>query len=288
MDERAVVFQVHGQSLLGICHRAEGRRGVLMVVGGPQYRVGSHRQFVLLARGLAAQGVPVFRFDYRGMGDAEGESPGFEAVEADIRIAVDRFQHQVPQLEEVVLWGLCDAASAGLLYAWQDPRVVGLVLLNPWVRTEAGLARAYLRHYYLRRLASPGFWKDLGQRRVKPLRAFSGLLRTLVAGSRTGRHEPAEGLDAAKLPLPVRMADGWRRFRGPVLLILSGNDLTAAEFRDVVATTRAWRGLLRQDRVEVRELREANHTFSRGVWRDQVARWTGDWVAALPARERAA
>ncbi|KAB8057318.1 hydrolase 1, exosortase A system-associated, partial [Janthinobacterium violaceinigrum] len=49
---------------------APGPRGVLIVTGGPQYRVGSHRQFVLLARALAAQGVPVLRFDLRGMGDS--------------------------------------------------------------------------------------------------------------------------------------------------------------------------------------------------------------------------
>ena len=40
---------------------------VLVVVGGPQYRVGSHRQFVSLARALARQGMTTVRFDYRGM-----------------------------------------------------------------------------------------------------------------------------------------------------------------------------------------------------------------------------
>jgi len=52
--------------------------GVLIVVGGPQYRVGSHRQFLLLSRRLAAEGHPVMRFDYRGMGDASGAMRGFE------------------------------------------------------------------------------------------------------------------------------------------------------------------------------------------------------------------
>ena len=33
---------------------APGPRGVLIVTGGPQYRIGSHRQFVLLARAQAA------------------------------------------------------------------------------------------------------------------------------------------------------------------------------------------------------------------------------------------
>ena len=37
--------------------RSSRARGVLIVVGGPQYRVGSHRQFALLANHLAGQGT---------------------------------------------------------------------------------------------------------------------------------------------------------------------------------------------------------------------------------------
>ena len=35
------------------------------------------------------------------------------------------------------------------------------VLLNPWVRTEAGEAKAILRYYYLRRILEPSFWKKV-------------------------------------------------------------------------------------------------------------------------------
>ena len=37
---------------------------VIVVVGGPQYRVGSHRQFVQLSRALASAGHATLRFDY--------------------------------------------------------------------------------------------------------------------------------------------------------------------------------------------------------------------------------
>ena len=59
--ERVLLFTCQGLSLPGILHPGapDASRGVLVVVGGPQYRVGSHRQFVLLARDLAAAGVPV-------------------------------------------------------------------------------------------------------------------------------------------------------------------------------------------------------------------------------------
>ena len=124
--------------------------GVLIVVGGPQYRVGSHRQFLLLSRRLAAEGYPVMRFDYRGMGDASGAMRGFEQASADIGAAIEAFQRACPAVQRIVLWGLCDAASLALLYvdATQDDRIAGLAILNPWVRSEASLAQTHIKHYY--------------------------------------------------------------------------------------------------------------------------------------------
>ncbi|MDX1657109.1 MAG: hydrolase 1, exosortase A system-associated, partial [Candidatus Competibacteraceae bacterium] len=120
----AFTFPCRGAQLPGIPHPgAPGApRGLLVVVGGPQYRVGSHRQFVLLARYLAAAGVPVLRFDYRGMGDGEGPAVDFTAIGPDIRAALEAFFAHSPGLEEVVLWGLCDAVPAIAAYAHRDCR----------------------------------------------------------------------------------------------------------------------------------------------------------------------
>ena len=131
---------------------------MIVVVGGPQYRVGSHRQFVLLGRALASQGIAVLRFDLTGMGDSVGQAAGFEHCGKDVRDATSFLLESVAGLDRVCLWGLCDGASASLLYGRHDPRVGRMVLLNPWVRTEAGLAQAYLDTYYTRRLRSRAFW----------------------------------------------------------------------------------------------------------------------------------
>lgn len=277
MNERARVFRVDGDELVGILHAGpeQARRGVLIIVGGPQYRVGSHRQFLLLARRLAADGIPVFRFDYRGMGDAGGAARTFEEVSADLRTAIDVFMAEQLAMERVVLWGLCDAASAALMYAADDARVDGLVLLNPWVRTVEGQARTYLRHYYLRRLLSGEFWAGLLRGRRSPLASLRGLW-TMVARTSTKSEAAPAGQDTRSLPL--RMAAGWQRFEGPILLILSGDDLTAREFVDTANQSPAWNGLLRQPRVCIRELAEANHTFARRDWRERVAAWTQAWL----------
>jgi hypothetical protein len=74
------------------------------------------------------------------------------------------------------------------------------------------------------------------------------------------------------------MAEGLARFKGQVLLILSGNDLTASEFSDVTAKSNRWRRLHRSPRVAQHRLADASHTFSRRDWRDQVSSWTSAWV----------
>lgn len=285
--ERAIEFECEGESLYGILHEPAqpAKRGLLIIVGGPQYRVGSHRQFVLLARQATSAGIPVLRFDYRGMGDSEGQPRNFEEIGADIRCAIDAFCRNVPSVEEIVLWGLCDAASAALFYAYQDVRVTGLVLLNPWTRTEQGMARSYLRHYYLVRLLDLQVWLRVWKRQfdfVAAARSLGGMMVAAVA-PQSGKGA-AGGATVAAVPsgddLPTRMALGFQRFEGHVLVILSGDDLTAAEFRDVVTGSRLWRRLMRRPTVSLRELPDANHTFARRDWRDQVSALTAEWIGS--------
>lgn len=273
--EKAVRLACEGDWLTGIAHLPQRprARGLVIITGGPQYRVGSHRQFTLLARALAAQNFPVLRFDYRGMGDSDGEPRSFEAANADIKTAIDALLAQASALREIVLWGLCDAASAALLYAHQDARVTGVVLLNPWVRTESGIARAYLKHYYLKRILDRELWRNIvrGEFNTREaIASLSGMLRARFASGKSN--------GTAETAFPERMLEGLRRFRGRVLLILSGNDLTAAEFCDLVEQSRDWRELLRSSRVTRHELAEANHTFAQARWRAQVEDWTLEWM----------
>jgi len=289
--EQALSFHCGDDALFGILSlpvqpAQPAPRGVLIVVGGPQYRAGSHRQFALLARSLAAQGVPVMRFDYRGMGDSEGAPRDFTGADEDMRAALDAFQAAVPGLKEVVLWGLCDAASATLCYAAQDRRVAGLVLLNPWVRTAEGLARATLKHYYRDRLLQGELWRKILRGQFDFGKATRSLLSLASAARRRPVAQDAQGAQgiqdaqntATPLSLPQRMLAAMQAFTGPVLLILSGKDLTAQEFSEAVSASPGWQRQLAAARVRRHTLDAADHTFSRSIWRDQVASWTLDWV----------
>ena len=277
MEEHAFTFRCREAALVGIIHQSDttAKRGVLVVVGGPQYRAGSHRQFVLLARALAARGLPAMRFDHSGIGDSDEPFVGFEALDSDIAAAIDTFMAKCAGLREVVLWGLCDAASAILLYAHRDPRVVGVVILNPWVRTLESEARTYLRHYYLQRLADREFWRNLLSGRFRPYKSFVSLLGLVAKRLRVRTDLPSR---SDPKPLPDRMADGLARFRGPALLIISGQDLTAREFEDSARSSELWQRSLSERRVSRRDIAAADHTFSRRAWHDKVVEWTSEWV----------
>lgn len=298
--EHALTFPCQGETLVGVLHRppagaTKRRRGVVVVVGAPQYRVGSHRQFVLLARALSAAGFPVLRFDYRGMGDSGGEFAGFEGVDQDIRAAIDCLFGAAPDLEDVVLWGLCDGASAAAFYASQDPRVGGLIVLNPWVRTGQTLARARLTSYYVERLTSREFWSKVFGAKLDlkdSWRDLAGAVATLAGGKK----QPETGKPAADSPpagpavpvysaaregspaLPDRVGGALRRFKKPTLVILSGDDLVAREFDGTVAGARPMQAWTRRADVTLRPLPDATHTYPNAAWRAQVHAWCVAWL----------
>lgn len=284
-EEQAIRIQCGDVPLVGIAHMPNGsaRVGVLIIVGGPQYRVGSHRQFVLLSRYLVQQGLAAFRFDYRGIGDGGGSARNFLAIDDDIKAAIDAFFRECPGLHEIYLWGLCDAASAALLYAYRDERIVGVVLCNPWVRTESTYARTIVKDYYRKRLFSSTFWRRLMSGDLDVAKALSSFAANLRASFTRADNVVAARRDASiamheDSQFPARMLAGLKSFRGRVLLILSGNDLTAAEFENLVRGDRDWTRALRKKRAVLRRLPEANHTFSTRAWRDQVAACTAQFV----------
>lgn len=287
MSLETLRINCEGAQLVGVLHQpAQLTRtfGVLVIVGGPQYRVGSHRQFVLLARTLAQAGYPVLRFDYRGMGDSEGELRGFEHVASDVRCAIDALLERVPQLRAVVLWGLCDGASAACFYAASDARVRGLALLNPWVRSEQTLARSLLFNYYVARLFNRQAWRELIGQRGKLGTALKSVLSTASQAAVSASAKPAGGQIAVSRgePLLPRVAAGLEKFSGAVLLVIAGTDVTGAEFVQGIAQHRGLRRRLARANVTRKVLEAADHTFSTRAWRNQVAHWTCEWLEALP------
>ncbi len=282
-QESALVFDCEGEQLVGIvaAPSAPASLGVVIVVGGPQYRVGSHRQFTLLARHLASQGFTTLRFDYRGMGDSTGEQRTFEDVAPDICAAIDALIAQCPAVRSVALWGLCDAASAAMLYAPSDHRVRALALANPWARGEDTYARTQLKHYYLRRLLSADFWRKVLSGRFNPRRA-SADLRNNISQATTRSSTRNSSNDYR-----IQMLQSMQNFRGHTLLLLGAQDLTGQEFLTYLAAQPAHQQRWQGGDVHRVEIADADHTFSRISWHRQMeeatARWL-EWVQKIPSQ----
>jgi hypothetical protein len=100
------------------------------------------------------------------------------------------------------------------MYAPGDARVTGLVLANPWVRTQTSEAQAYMRHYYGARVLSRDFWRKLASGGVHPLASLRSLCAYLRSALSRGGGSPE-----VSTPFPARMLEGLERFRGRVLLV---------------------------------------------------------------------
>ncbi len=276
--EVPLVFDCEGQPLIGIVHRPESPspRGVLsLVAGGPQYRAGCCRQLVYMARDFSAHGIPVMRFDHRGLGDGAGVFLDFEHVGADLAAAIAAFRRAVPELREIVLWGGCNAASGIMIHAHRFPEVTGLILSNPYAHSDATQA-VVVRKHYLRRLRDREFWARVLKLRFNPLPYLrAGLergLKSLVP------RRPNADRDAAARPFTERMLHGFQSFRGRTLLVMSGQSLTSEEFDVLVAASPDWRRACEAAAPERVDLACADQAFSTIEARKALIEATRRWL----------
>lgn len=263
--QRALRFNCQGSGLVGVVDVPERpvERGVLVLTGMRQYRVGGHRQFALLARMLAPRGLAVMRFDCRGIGDSEGAPRRYDALGDDVRAAIKEFSSQVPEMKEIVLWGLDDAATAAALYAHTDARVRALVLLNPWMRNPDAGERATILPHLRARFGELGFWQRVASN------SSEDATGTGTNDRRLGQR--AIALDV-HLPLQQRMIASLACFEGNTLVILGGADPQAQEFAALLDKHGP-----RTRRVTIAG---ADHSFASRAWRDEVADVCANWIVS--------
>jgi pimeloyl-ACP methyl ester carboxylesterase len=136
-----------------------GLPGIVFINTGIEHRVGSNRMNALWAQHLARAGHCVLRFDLCGIGDSERRTDSLSPVDgalADIRDAVDWLQAS-RQIDRVILVGLCSGADFSLLYAGDDPRVAGMVLIDP----STPPTRRFYVNYFIRKLFIRDAWKRI-------------------------------------------------------------------------------------------------------------------------------
>ena len=222
MSRLHLTFACGRLALAGTLDTAPGHTGLLMISGGNEVRSGAFSGQAQLAAAVARAGFPVFRFDRRGVGDSEGENRGFRSSRRDIASALEAFRALAPDVERVIAFGNCDAASALMLNGGDG--FAGLVLSNPWTFEETEPSSqslppaAAIRERYAQKLSNP--------KEVKRLLSGGVSLRKLARGL-VGSVTGARGAEGK---LIEEMRVGLESFSGPVAILLATADRTAQQF----------------------------------------------------------
>jgi exosortase A-associated hydrolase 1 len=236
---RLIAFDCAGDTLAATLDAAPGRDGVLIVSGGNEIRAGAHRGMAMLAARLAADGIPVFRYDRRGVGDSEGVNRGYAGAADDLSAAAAAFRNAMPHLRRVTGLGNCDAATL-LATHGRAAGIDAIVLTNPWTdQASDGLPpAAAIRATYAARLRDPRAW----------WRMLSGGvdLRKFVRGLRKISQDRPQ-----HVPLVAGIAD-WA---SDATVILADGDATAIAYADAARGTAT-----RTIRIPT-----ASHSFARAA-----------------------
>ena len=240
---RLIEFPCAGDRLLGTLDEASGETGLLIVSGGNEIRSGAHRGMASLAARLAAAGVPVFRFDRRGVGDSSGANGGFLSAAPDIAAAAATFTAETG-VRRLAAFGNCDAATA-LALLGHCAGVDRLILANPWVIEDADdlPPAAAIRARYAEKLRNPREWLRLAAGGVD--------LRKLAGGLRKVALTPAAREDDLATRL-IAALEGWGT---RATILLATGDATAIEFRD------AAKAVTLTAKIETRD--SPSHSFAR-------------------------
>lgn len=244
---RLLSFDCEGSALGASLDCADGDTGLLLVTGGTQTRIGSHRMYERLAGALARAGWPCFRYDRRGVGDSEGDDPDFKDSGPDLAAAAAAFRREQPQLKRLVGFGLCDGASTLALHGG-SAGLDGYILVNPWfVEAEAGEPpAAAIKSRYKEQLLSLDGWKRLLSGSISYRKVLKGLGRIIASRPSSLSGEIAAALGKAKAPTQLILASG------DGTAIAAQAEWSAPAFR-----------ILRQANPAPLRIDSDSHTFSR-------------------------
>ncbi len=290
-----------GQRLFGILHEPQGySRGgltVLLLSPGVKMRVGPQRLYVHLTNALLDLGLAVFRFDFHGLGDAEGTLP--EAMLRDFynHIEVGRYIDDTIDAMDwlqrergcsrFVVSGLCGGAITGLLTGERDSRVAGLLALGitPVLAARSAEASRYMtvgqmeaaKKMYVRRLFSPKAWFRFLTFQVDYRLIGRIVMRQLRRQKPAPAVSPPPESDNANPLFPPAFFKMLSTHR-PMLLVFGGADRLHFEYQEKFLDRHGQRLKSMPELVEVHVIEAANHVLSLTQWQRELLDVSERWL----------
>jgi pimeloyl-ACP methyl ester carboxylesterase len=224
IEERLVFFPFGATSLAGILAvpaEPNGRTVLIPWGGGAYPSSGRNRLRTRLARTLAEQGFHSFRFDYRGVGESDGDyrRPDMAAPNTEEVVAACAWLAS-QGLPRIVIVAHCFGAWSSLMAAPMIPGLEGMALINAPVRRDheqmagAGSWRwwaSHLRKLKLSKLRS-------AERRARYRKLVAAKASSLVgSGSSDTRYARAVGFMVDRR-IPVLLIYGEDGFRADLEL----------------------------------------------------------------------
>lgn len=257
---------------------ARAQTAILMLNVGTNHRVGPNRLYVKMARAWAAHGYRTLRFDLAGMGDSRAAagyaSERLYAIDStrDVQAAMDALNRL--GCTRFILMGLCSGAYVAFQTARLDPRVTGLVLLNPrrlaWNPGEtlqSAMQVSYKSsHFYRRALLDPTVYRRLLRGEVDWRGILARLWTLLLARVKRGLTR----LLGAPAPQDDVLTHARAlSARGTQILMLIGAD---DDGRDYIEFHFGHQGRKMRDcaNFELRFIEGSDHTFSKAASQQHV------------------
>jgi pimeloyl-ACP methyl ester carboxylesterase len=286
LSEQAVLLGPR-QSLVGVVTetatpKVAGRPAIVILNTGIIHRVGHHRMYVTISRRLAVAGSIVLRFDFSGLGDSDSRTDGLPPLAsslADITEALDWLTSMRP-VTRVILVGLCSGADHALLYGYTDPRVVGLVLVDPSIPPTA----RYYVHYIGRRLMRFRSWLSvpLGRSRLW------WMMMERIAFAIHPRWEPRH-ISLQNPTIRSHLEQVYRRSIAQgieFLAIFTGQQSSRQSYREQLLE--AFPNVKFDGQLRLEYFEDCDHTFTFDHDRQRLTSVLLDWLLRTPFRDKVA
>jgi hypothetical protein len=256
-----------------------GDLAIVIINAGIIHRTGPNRLHVRLARTIAAGGIPSFRFDLPGIGDSGtlgSTGSAFEESMTGIRAALDELS-RMGVATRFALFGLCSGADLAFMTACVDPRVEGIILIDP--NRIFGTWKSRLLRWG-RTAARPVVWFRAMTGRYRLLRR----LRDRMIGERAAA-EPQDGV-----PVPSE-AEARRRAAEALQGLMDRRVqllyIVTQHYRGAYAYKRQFHDAFPEvemdGKITVEMLFTAHHTFPSEASRALLQRTIGGWLrSAFP------